>query len=67
MSDEKALLREIAILAGGGLCCFKAEGKHAFLRDISKKCALAGFDVIGEPMPPTSVNQEVDDAKDDIR
>lgn len=57
--EQNSLIKEIAILAGAGLCCFKAEGKHEFLKDISKKCELAGFDFLGLPtptQPPGEIN-----------
>ena len=44
----KEALVKIAIKASAGLCQFTAQGKHEFLRDISKVCESLGFDVLGD-------------------
>jgi len=55
IAELEELVSLVANRAVGGGCQFTAEGKHAFLRDISTACKDAGFDVLvdlagkGEP------------------
>lgn len=56
----RLIISIIAIKAAAGLCCFKAEGKQEFLRDISLKCEETGYDVLGDRIPesPSSLNDK---------
>lgn len=45
--EQDEILKEIAAKAGSGMCQMTAEGKHLFLKDISKLCESLGIDILG--------------------